>query len=716
METAPDTEMGIIDENKTTHEFLESESWDAWLRYLETFSAQDKRKSWTGMTREEQDEVRNQWVVDNYNVISATAKKALVDAMGAKALPVSLLALLDRHRDAAVDDHRETWSTSSPWHHSASQWSSTWTSYGDAQEDLWHEGARWWKGEENVEEQKTIAMASNGSTSTPAIRGLEQQLCVSIGREDYLGAARIKAEISKMKQGSRAEADLAAKIQTCIAEQDYLQAAKFQAELKALQAQNVEDSRTPAAVVTRGMDAKKQALQNELNACIAKEDYKRAAEVKEQLQNLTHLQEEDTITSDSVVRQRLDAKKQSLDNSLAACVAREDYARAAELKKEIQNLACPIKEDKQAATKDARRRLDAKKQALEKSLAACIAEEDYTRAAEIKEDIQNLCERSQGNSACAEKEKQKCDLQAQIQLYADAGDFANAAQLQRKMNQIEPEEVRGTSRTAMAPSTAVDVEDLFQHGLPLPSLITLRQVHVLSISLVSINSAKGKGKDKGKLKTKGKSNSPSKGKVKDTGECRAIYVGAKGRVVCVLAFSAAVASFSQLAPGCLVEIDGLRLKQGVAGTLEATSKLVVIVDSQATPAKFPYYVDEVTDQFASMEHAQQANVQTYIDLVLQCTSVEQNEKSDGELYASLHGRDMNGVIVGPLRMWRFSATDVHNNNIYIIRGLKVILDRYWCNQSWEWKPCTDGSKRLECNFRTAIEDVTAIDSIAKMFE
>lgn len=89
---------------------------------------------------------------------------------------------------------------------------------------------------------------------------------------------------------------------------------------------------------------------------------------------------------------------------------------------------------------------------------------------------------------------------------------------------------------------------------------------------------------------------------------------------------------------------------------------------------------------------------------------------DGEPYASLQGRDMNGVVVGPLRLWRFSVADAHSNNIYIIRGLKVILERYWCNQSWEYKPVTNGSKRLESNYRTALEDVTCIDSIAKMFQ
>ena len=77
---------------------------------------------------------------------------------------------------------------------------------------------------------------------------------------------------------------------------------------------------------------------------------------------------------------------------------------------------------------------------------------------------------------------------------------------------------------------------------------------------------------------------------------------------------------------------------------------------------------------------------------------------------------MNGVLVGPLRMWRFSVTNARTNHIYIIRGLKVILDRYWCNDTWQWKPCTDGRRRLECNFRTALEDVTTITSIASMFK
>ena len=360
---------------------------------------------------------------------------------------------------------------------------------------------------------------------------------------------------------------------------------------------------------------------------------------------------------------------------------------------------------------------------LEQERKVCLATEYYARAADLQSQIQTVSQECQQGRECVDTAEQERGLQTKLKECVDDGKYAEAAQLQRQIQELVPQEApttRGGPGTGSAASTAVDIVDLFRSDVAFPSLITLQHVRVLSVAPVSTSNVKGKGKGKGKSKSKTQSSLSGKSKVKETGESCAMYVGAKGYVVCILAYNATVTSLRQVGPGCTVEIRGLKVKHGIVGTLDATPGLHVtkdLVASLADPRNaFQYTVDEVTDQFATMEHAQLANVNTYVDLPLHCTLVEQKEKMDGESYLSFYGRDMNGVLVGPLRLWRFNETDAHVNNIYIIRGLKVILDTYWCNNSWEWKPCTDGSKRLECNFRTALEDVTTIESIASMFE
>ena len=138
----------------------------------------------------------------------------------------------------------------------------------------------------------------------------------------------------------------------------------------------------------------------------------------------------------------------------------------------------------------------------------------------------------------------------------------------------------------------------------------------------------------------------------------------------------------------------------------------------ATPHVFPYYVAEVSDTFATMEFARTQPIHNFVDLVIQCTSVEERTKQDEnkEPYLVMHGIDNNGDQAGPLRLWRFDESNASQDGIYIVRGLKVATATKWSDDVWKYVPWLEGPKTLECNNKTALEDVTHVSAIASFFE
>ena len=79
------------------------------------------------------------------------------------------------------------------------------------------------------------------------------------------------------------------------------------------------------------------------------------------------------------------------------------------------------------------------------------------------------------------------------------------------------------------------------------------------------------------------------------------------------------------------------------------------------------------------------------------------------------GRDMHGVNVGPLRFWRYTENEVQPGRTYVFRGLKVVSAQLWSDEQWKYVNRDDGGKAVECNARTAVEDVTRVDSIMAYF-
>jgi hypothetical protein len=100
VEKATDVDIWIADSQKAVLEFIEGSSWDAWLRYLEMFSAQKENKPWSDMTQVEQREVSMKWLTDTYKHIPAAGMDALTHALVSKSL---LDASSDSHRATSAD-------------------------------------------------------------------------------------------------------------------------------------------------------------------------------------------------------------------------------------------------------------------------------------------------------------------------------------------------------------------------------------------------------------------------------------------------------------------------------------------------------------------------------------------------------------------------------------------------------------------------------------
>ena len=131
---------------------------------------------------------------------------------------------------------------------------------------------------------------------------------------------------------------------------------------------------------------------------------------------------------------------------------------------------------------------------------------------------------------------------------------------------------------------------------------------------------------------------------------------------------------------------------------------------------YPYDTSAFWDDFATMTTVQAASLNSQVALVIRVLMADEKYTQDKcEPYLVVHGVDMEGTPTPPIRLWRFGTGDLVEGRTYVMRGLKVVADRYWDDNTWQWMPRTDGRKGVECNFRTAAEDVTHVPSIVDIF-
>ena len=192
-------------------------------------------------------------------------------------------------------------------------------------------------------------------------------------------------------------------------------------------------------------------------------------------------------------------------------------------------------------------------------------------------------------------------------------------------------------------------------------------------------------------------------------------------MLCTVAFgSDALARVPNGLIGRLVDIAGLMTRPGQHRNLYWSKDTVVTARMELThsdqPPVFTYEASVETVDFATHAYAAACNLGDFVALVVRPYSVEAKTTSDkGEPYLVIHGRDMSGQHIGPLRLWSHQEGDVKEYSTYIIRGLKVVIETVWSADLNKYVPRGDKAKTVECTFRTAVEDVSHVGPITTWF-
>ena len=172
-----------------------------------------------------------------------------------------------------------------------------------------------------------------------------------------------------------------------------------------------------------------------------------------------------------------------------------------------------------------------------------------------------------------------------------------------------------------------------------------------------------------------------------------------------------------IAISSLVDITGLKIRAGQINMFYCGEATVVSNHHSTAPHALAYETAGL-DDLATMSYINECNVGIFVDLVIHATQVEarlSNEQTlDEQPFLLVHGYDMESVPTGSLRFWRYEDGDIAEGKTYIVRGLKVVNDKWWCDGAG-YVPKGDGSKTAEICWRTAVEDVIHVQQLARHF-
>ena len=404
-----------------------------------------------------------------------------------------------------------------------------------------------------------------------------------------------------------------------------------------------------------------------------------------------------------------------------------------------------------AATEEARQ---AKIAELRKQIAEKAAQEDYDGAAVMNAELTRLQEGmmpsvsgSKGQGAGKEQGADRADaanarrgkiaeLRSQMADKAAQGDYFGAATIQAELTSVQeammpsPSVPKGKGARkgggtdhADADAQTISIAHLYEKDKPIPSRVNLKSVQILCMGKIASvpvrGGGKGKGKKGGKGKDKGRGTPSGKGKDQDREDMQVVYLGQDGFVICTAAFGACVQKVPLQTPVGLVNVHNLRPSPGQVGLLhwEETTRVVkrLVETDGGFQQAFPYDTSAVSQDLATCGYIQESQLGQFVALVFLAISVEDKWiESSGDPYAVVYGKDMDGATT-TLLLWRFEEGEVQQGQIYIARGLKVVSDTYWSAEHYKYVPRDDGSKTVECCWRTALEDVTQVSSIAQYF-
>jgi hypothetical protein len=148
------------------------------------------------------------------------------------------------------------------------------------------------------------------------------------------------------------------------------------------------------------------------------------------------------------------------------------------------------------------------------------------------------------------------------------------------------------------------------------------------------------------------------------------------------------------------------------------SRLSECKQDHGTPV-FEYDLSEPYQNMATLEFVKGLQVGDFVGIVLRITYLEEGETSNtSEPFLCIYGTDMDGITVGPIRLWRWTAADcgMQIGGTYVLRGLRVVKETVWSDEKWGYVPREDGAMTLEHNFRLAVEDVSSVEHITAFFD
>ena len=586
--------------------------------------------------------------------------------------------------------------------------------------------------------------------------------CQAEGEERY--APLINALLAEKKYAQAA--DLQAKLDKEIKE------AEAKARIAGYEGAESVGAREAAAVAARSRcraEVEEQYTPR-IDAMLAAKDYAAAARLQEEME--TRIKDEEAgvrLPSAAGHGRSAEAKVDALGVCRAmaarcrseceekyaplinAVLAEKKYAQAADLQARLDK---EIKEAearafiaghegtgsvgaREAAAVDARahRRAEVEEQYAPK-LDALLAAKDYAAAARLQEEMEMRIKDEEagarlssaaGHGRTAEaKARRRAEYERQIAAMVAAKNYTAAAALQSELNDGEVSLGGGAGTTPAhgTPSISGDgritIKEVCEAEFVQHKRVRLERVRVLSIG--KPEQRKGKGKSRGRAQGQGRGKGANKGAGKENLQVsQVVYFGdEEGYIVCTLASGE---NIQRVPPASalngLATVSALKPRPGNKGVLYWTEDTKVSVQLEGVdlggPPVFPYDVC-VSPYFATMAFAGEVKLGEHIALVFKALAVETRYTYDSnEAYLEVQGVDIEGAPTGALRFWRFEEGDIAEGRGYIARGLKVAAERRWDDELNKYVCRDDGTRRMECTGRTAVEDVSHVAAIMTFF-
>ena len=485
-----------------------------------------------------------------------------------------------------------------------------------------------------------------------------------------------------------------------------------------LQVQKKIPEEEPAVILENQLNAKNKMI----NELALKKDYKGAAALRE-----------DVMEIEALTKQ-LRAKITMMDGlagqgNFKGAAAAQQEIKATE--KEIMEKFGPKNHIAEAAAGEAvaheRKTHEEQLAAKKKTVDELAAKQDYMGAALAQAEVLKLEEQLSGLDARAKAngllETQILSKTEQMNELAKKGDFAGAAAAQKELNALTKS--RSAIPTALPPlpnnGSAIPRDLTTGRG---PPLVSFEKLRVLSSSKVTQvparNPRKGAGKKGAGRKGAGKKGASSESAWEDFA---AIYLGCikTKQIYQVVAYGDLVEKlkpYVDLRRQPIVNAENFE-RRPAKEELFCTSATVIkkCLEPNDFPTRFVYDVSDVTKHLATKDLGEKTTLGQFIDLVLRIHSVVempiQSGTNVGQFYLQVTGVDMDGVEVGPLRLWNHVEDDIQSGKTYIIRGLKVMNERQWNGDRYTRD--REGAIKFECDARTAIEDVSEQPEITSYF-